>query len=94
VAIVVLSFLALPSARGRPRFVLPALVVGSLMFLSLGHVPFSNYPNFSRAATELVTVAVLVGLWGRGRPADLSLVTLGGGGLVLAGWAVWATTPL
>lgn len=94
VATVVLAISALSSGGDSPLFAYVGLAVGTVMFVSLGRVPFSNYVNFARAATELLVIAALVALCSRGRSATLALLALSGGGVVLAGWAVWATTQL
>ena len=71
-----------------------ALVTGVVLLVSLTQLSFSNAPNFGRAATEPLLAAVIVALWERGRTATLALGLMAVGGVALAGWTVWANTPL
>jgi len=82
------------SAAPVPDLVPIGVALGVLLFVSLARVPFVNYMNVARAVTELLLLVLLVGWLVRNRAGDVTLAVLAGGGVVLAGWAVWATTPI
>jgi hypothetical protein len=77
-----------------PRFAWIGALLGIALLVSLAHEPFTNAPNFGRAVTEGVVLGAVGAMFGRGRAASATVALLALGGVVLAGWTIWATTPL